>query len=391
MALNFKELDAITEADLQSLADNDVAEDRTLEFKRELPGNSESAKKEFLYDVSALANASGGNIIYGIEEEDGKASDLIGLSGINADAEIRRLESILQFGIEPRIPGLRIHPVTLQDNRAAIIIRVPKSFALPHVVKHGGTFKFYSRNSAGKYQLDVAELRALFALSETTAEHIRNFRLARLGRIVASESPVLLNNNPKIVLHIVPARAFDPAVRFDVSQVAYDISLTKPIGAGGWNNRYNFDGFLTYAQYQGGVDSYTQVFHHGSIEAVQASYIEAGKQEHGIRATAIENAITKHLEQYMKAQQIMGVEPPLFIMLSLLGVAGYRLSGSDYVPGNSDPIDRNDLVVPEVMVEEFGLDPHRVMKPIFDAIWNAGGYERDPNYDSEGNWIKSRA
>ena len=42
------------------------------------------------------------------------------------------------------------------------------------------------------------------------------------------------------------------------------------------------------------------------------------------------------------------------------------------------------------MVEEFGCDPYRIMRPIFDAVWNAGGYERDLNYDEEGNWTNPK-
>lgn len=390
MLLNNKPLDSIIGADLQVLVDNKVREVKTVEYKQALPGNSDSDKREFLYDVSSFANASGGDLIYGMKEADGLAVEVSGLPLSNVDGEILRLEGIIRTGIEPRIPGLAIHPVPLQDQGLALIIRIPRSFALPHVVKHGGTFKFYSRNSAGKYQLDVAELRSLFALSETTAERIRNFRLERLGRIVAGESPVLANNNPKTVLHIVPARAFDPAVRFNLSGVIRDVGATQPIGAGAWNHRYNFDGFLSYSQGQEGVFTYTQLFHHGSIEAVQASFIEARKQEYPIRTTAIENAIVENLLRYMKTQQSIGVEPPLFIMLSFLGVGGYRLGGSDKIWGSDGhPIDRNDLIIPEVIVEEFGLDPYRVMRPIFDTFWNAGGFERDFNYDKEGNWTKS--
>lgn len=388
MSLRNKQLDSITEADLQALVSNKVREVKTVEYKQALPGNSDGERREFLYDVSSFANASGGDLIYGMKEDDGVASEVSGLQVGNVDNEILRLESIIRTGIEPRIPGLSVHPVPLQSAGVAIVIRVPRSFALPHVVKYGGSFKFYSRNSAGKYQLDVAELRSLFALSETTAERIRNFRLERLGRIVAGESPVLSNKNPKIVLHVVPAGAFDPAVRFDLSQLLDN--TPKPIGAGGWNHRYNFDGFLSHARDHEGTFSYAQVFHHGSIEVVQASYIEAGRQDHPIRARVIENEIARHLSQYMNMQQKLGVEPPLFIMLSLLGVGGFRLSDSDYARGDSHPIDRDDLIIPEVMVEEFGLNPHQVMRPVYDAIWNAGGYERDPSYDDKGNWRKSQ-
>ena len=390
MIFRNKRLDAIREADLQELVDNKVREVKTVEYKQALPGNSDSERREFLYDVSSLANASGGDLVYGMKEIDGVAAEVSGLQISNVDGEILRLEAVIRTGIEPRIPGLNIHSVTLQDKGVAIIIRIPRSFALPHVVKYGGTFKFYSRNSAGKYQLDVAELRSLFAFSETTTERIRNFRLERLSKIIAGESPVLTNTNPKIVLHIVPAGAFDPAVRFDLSQFAYEDSGTKPIGCGGWDHRYNFDGFMSYARSQESIFSYTQVFHHGSIEAVQADYIEAGKQEHLIRTATIENAIAQHLSRYMNTQHKIGVEPPIFIMLSLLGVAGYRLGGSDNIwVGAGHPIDRHDLIIPEVMVEDLVCNPYRVMRPIFDAVWNAGGHQRDLNYDDEGNWTKT--
>lgn len=72
------------------------------------------------------------------------------------------------------------------------------------------------------------------------------------------------------------------------------------------------------------------------------------------------------------------------------GAAGYRLGGSENIWGVAGhPIDRNNLIVPEVMVEELGQNPYQIMRPIFDAVWNAGGYARDLNYDPSGNWIKS--
>lgn len=150
MSLRNKQLDSITEADLQELVSNKVREVKTVEYKQALPGNSDGERREFLYDVSSFANASGGDLIYGMKEDDGVASEVSGLQVGNVDNEILRLESIIRTGIEPRIPGLSVHPVPLQSAGVAIVIRVPRSFALPHVVKYGGSFKFYSRNSAGK-------------------------------------------------------------------------------------------------------------------------------------------------------------------------------------------------------------------------------------------------
>ena len=43
-----------------------------------------------------------------------------------------------------------------------VLVRIPRSWVSPHMVTHKGTSRFFARNSAGKYQLDVSELRTAF-------------------------------------------------------------------------------------------------------------------------------------------------------------------------------------------------------------------------------------
>ena len=87
-----KNIDQITEKDLQDLIDNSVVERKTLEYKQSLPGNSDSEKKEFLNDISSFANTSGGDLIYGIIEDrdTGIPKTLEGLEIQNVDQEINR-------------------------------------------------------------------------------------------------------------------------------------------------------------------------------------------------------------------------------------------------------------------------------------------------------------
>src|SRR5713226_6530384 len=108
MALN-KQLEALEESDLQALVDNQVSERKTIEYKAALPGNSDGDKKEFLADVSSFANAAGGNLIFGIKEDSGTLVEIRGLQISNVDAEILRLENIIQTGIAPRLPVVHIH------------------------------------------------------------------------------------------------------------------------------------------------------------------------------------------------------------------------------------------------------------------------------------------
>ena len=66
-----KNLTDIRTEDIEALIANAASESTTLEFKRDLPGGTDDAKREFLADISALANTSGGDLLYGIEEQDG--------------------------------------------------------------------------------------------------------------------------------------------------------------------------------------------------------------------------------------------------------------------------------------------------------------------------------
>jgi predicted HTH transcriptional regulator len=168
-SIDRKPLGQINKADLEELITDQVQESKTIDYKRDIVVNTDEQKKEFLADISSFANAIGGHLIYGVVEEKGIPKQISGLEIRDIDKEIGRLENIIRDGIEPRIPGLSIHPIKL-DSSFVIIIRVAQSFALPHIVKFRNHNKFYSRNSNGKYLLDIAEIRNLFTLSESAIE-----------------------------------------------------------------------------------------------------------------------------------------------------------------------------------------------------------------------------
>ena len=153
-----KPLEALDKHDVLALMENQVPEGKTIEYKQSLPGNSYDDRKEFLSDVSSFANASGGHLIYGIAEAEGLPVDIPGLSNIDADAKKLRLENLLRDCIEPRIPGVGIRAIEMDSSAAVLVIRIRSSWAQPHAVVFQKHWRFYSRNSAGKYPLDVSEL-----------------------------------------------------------------------------------------------------------------------------------------------------------------------------------------------------------------------------------------
>ena len=104
----------------------------------------------------------------------------------------------------------------------------------------------------------------------------------------------------------------------------------------------------------------------------------------------------KAVHRYFRLLRELGVEPPIFLLLSLVGVSGYKMLQKDMPYGYYSvlrPVDRDDLVVPEIMVESLEQDFHalqRRMRPLLDVVWNAVSLPRSPRYDESGNW-KSRS
>ena len=55
-----------------------------------------------------------------------------------------------------------------------------------------------------------------------------------------------------------------------------------------------------------------------------------------------------------------------------------------------EPIDKDTIILPESVVENLSIPVGKVLKPVFDLVWNACGFPRSENFDPEGNWINRR-
>lgn len=387
-----KNINEVVQDDLQALVANSVLKTKTLVYKQSLPANADSDKIEFLADVSSFANASGGDLIYGIVEDKntGCPSQVTGLTVDNIDREISRLENMIRDGIEPRIHGITIHPVRLDESRVAFIIRIPKSWIGPHRVIFKKHDKFYSRNTNGKYPMDVTELRIAFNFSETLAEKLRKFRDDRVAKIYAAETPVPLSSGGKLVLHVIPVISFYPGQAYDLGKIQQ--TQIRPIYCSGWNARYNFDGFLAYSgNGNKNSHSYVQLYQNGIIEAVDGLLL-SDRNESGIPyipSVAYERELISALEKYLLVLRELNVEPPLLLYLTLINVKGYVMAVDRRRFWNLDryPIDRDLLLTPETVINDYTVAATKVLKPSFDLIWRACGFSRSLNYDENGEWI----
>lgn len=384
-----KPIDTISEGDLQALVDNSVPEGPRIDYKTVLPSATSDDKKEFLADVSAFANASGGHLLYGIKEEDRVAIDLVGVEIESVDAELQRLTNMIRMGIEPRLPGVGVEAVPLSSGRYVFIVEVPRSWVHPHMVSFKATNRFYLRHSIGKAPMSIDEIRSAFARSGSDAERLRQFRRERISNLLDGNTPFQMPpQGINGVLHILPIGMFRSDSTITIPRNLAKLSVF-PLGAGGCNFRHNFDGYATYSPSRGeGVESYVQFFRNGALEAA-VSWVFDIDPDNGtkwLELPYLESVIVQRLPSYLEAMEHLGVQPPLLVGLSLLETKGSLIRSSHHRMSRSEPIDQSRLVVPEVMFDSYTVGIASTLRPVFDALWNAGGYSGSPNYDQAGNY-----
>ena len=123
-----------TPDDLDALMKAKVKESRFIDYKRDLPSNRESDIKDFLVDVSAFANSSGGTILFGIDEDKGEPIACPGVGNIDTDGEKLRLSSIIENSLYPPLRGFDFEAIETQEGKCVLVLRINQSPSAPHMV-----------------------------------------------------------------------------------------------------------------------------------------------------------------------------------------------------------------------------------------------------------------
>ena len=394
MPLSGISLNDINIEQLLQLIDDEIPEGKTIEYKRDLPRSTDGDKKEFLADVSSFSNTSGGDLILGMDEKDGKAGSIAWLKGINFDEVKLRFENLIRVGIKPRLPSYDIIEIKNNDNESVLILRMKRSWIGPHVVDYKGRWRFYARNSAGKYQLDVGEVKNQFLQSEELVKKIKEFRIERLGIVCSDESPLPVRSDHLLVAHLIPLDSFEIGSSHNLEILLKNKNSMYPKLYDFEGNRFNFDGLVgsSRCDTQGLWHNYCQIFRNGIIEYVSSSSYLFNKYN--------ENPIFHHSEfgKYLKkiVDKIITIVDDLQVssdcafMVSLLNIKGFSIiEPREFTYDNDEiiKIEKNRLISDIYITERNKIDSGFILKPILETIWNACGYAKCWHYNNEGNWV----
>jgi hypothetical protein len=268
-----------------------------------------------------------------------------------------------------------------------------QSWLAPHRLGEYGPF--YARNSAGKFQLDVAQLRQAFGLSDSISKQISDFRAERVSKIYADELPVVVEEGPRLLIHIVPPSAFAAFAQPDITNAlrgafldrnSFGFHSFEPFShTGSWDQFVNLDGRVVIPTAYGGrpaCRSYVQIYRTGVLEALwllpDTTYKLSSKEEVSVILGDgwLPNLIGL-LPKYIAGLNRLGVDPPFFVFLSFLSIEGFYLFGPPNTSTNHR-FNRNQILLPELYVETVPSDIRPTLQRPLDMLWNAVGAEVNP-------------
>jgi len=206
---------------IEQLIRGNVEESLTLEYKSaEALGKADGKKAEIVRDVAALANSSGGTLIYGVAEFQQREHRH---RPEKVDPVDRKefpkewLEQIIQ-SIQPRIDGLVIEPVKIDNSSVCYVVTVPQSYTAHQARDHA----YYRRHNFNVLPMEDYELRdvmnrrkrpkisaSIFAARNVGGDGYILVRLNNIGSVLAKDYMVDLQVPIDLGGHIsVEAPAF---------------------------------------------------------------------------------------------------------------------------------------------------------------------------------------
>jgi hypothetical protein len=156
-------LDLTTETELIALHSGVVKESLHLEYKASdaIDKRDDRKKLEIARDVSAFANADGGQIVYGMTENKDHEPD-----GLDAGLDPHEypeiwFDQVLQSNVTPLLSAVKPRHVPLSNGRVAVVLDIPASQGDPHQVDG----RYYRRHNFNRLQMEHYEVRDIFRRS----------------------------------------------------------------------------------------------------------------------------------------------------------------------------------------------------------------------------------
>ena len=285
--------------------------------------------------------------------------------------------------MDPRLIGVRLRWVPLASGTSVLVIRVAAGVTAPHRIVYRNSGKFFARNSAGKYEMDVHELRHAFTEAENVPRRFRQLHAEAIERAQGVDMPFAISPDPTAVASIMPLSLF----REDREIPVTFKEAILPHGGGNYSYFDTIEGVLTHTPIDretGTVRSIVVTHRTGRTDSawtiggirevrlgVSVRYVYAPTFEQGLLDAAI--STQARFREF-------GIEGPWIILVSAYGVKGFQMPTGDHYA--TKPAFRDQALLGELRVDH--IDENAIL-PILKRFWLLFGEHRP-----EGRLISQR-
>lgn len=390
------DISTIGEEHLDALISDKIPESLTLEYKQRLDLKSKEGTHKLIRVVVSFANAKGGHVVCGVNEnEKGLPNELVGIEMHNIDQYTVAIHQKIESLIEPAIsPPPSIHSISLRNGKHALILYVPNSTSSPHVCKTRSGF--YQRVGARCSPMSIRKIKLAFEGAENMRRRIRQIHENGVQSIVNGEPPIDLETTESaIIVHFIPECSLESSSQLEMALIRNQ--RLDPLGGDSYSNKACLQGWITHPGSEGILPtSYCLRRIDGVVETVNTRLVQVPEQDveqpdgrvtRGVRpfyASHFEKTLIKWVDECRHYFDAVRVDPPYYLYLTLEGVKGRVV-----VP---EPLSliwavlreqcfRDDtLQFNPVVLERRTKPTPEFLKPMFDQVWNAAGWDESPNY-----------
>ena len=343
-----------------------------------------------------MANANGGDLVYGIGEKSGRADCIVPIPVTDhpIDRVKRRLSQILESDLEPSAVGVAMRAVPLANGDYVLVVRVAASFQRPHRTRSDAHWRWVVRVDTHTVDLTYDQIRDAFDRNATLAERARRFRDERLSGVISGSIGRPLRAGPKCLVHLIPLASIAGRASVEI-RLLYNANTYQAFILPGWSScsrSMNLDGLAVYPDSKTNDLAYTQIFRTGALEAarfVGALHVENEEDRSAIPSGVVSGLIRDSLTQLLEAAARWNIDGPAIASVALLDVSGYSFAyQSRHYITQRNPSDRSNLILPEFWIEQLSRvrNADEIARPLLDTLWQSFDLECCMFYNDQGQW-----
>ena len=152
-------------AEVSRLVRDRIPEGQRLDYKRTLQLDTKKQRTELCKDISGLANAQGGWLIFGIDEGEGEEPVAGSITPIAETGLQTRLENILDSALAP-VPSYRAATIPAEDQGVVIVVKVESAIGRPVMIQGYEQNRYFIRSGTRTRPMDEPEVTRAHAVAQ---------------------------------------------------------------------------------------------------------------------------------------------------------------------------------------------------------------------------------